>query len=164
LRSLQYEGVDIESCDGCRGEWLDADELGKIVQLREERFDDELRRALAAAAPIRGVRLADVDRDLTCPACGGQTDPVNYGGDTGIILDRCAACGGFWVEDEELEKVQMLVEGWHDALPEDLARYGPMLRDVEVRMDAADDVHPSRIPLVGRFINTLVNKILDVTV
>lgn len=164
LRSIRYEGIDIETCQHCGGEWLDADELGKVVQIREVKFDDQERRAIAESTTITGVRLKDVDRDLTCPKCGGTTDPVNYGGDTGIILDRCPSCRGFWLDGQELEKVQMLVEGWKDLLPEDLADYGPKLRDVAAKLDQEDDVHPSRLPLIGRFINTIVNGILDLTV
>ena len=57
----------------------------------------------------------------------------------------------------------MLVEGWEDKLPEDLQKYGPRLRDVAARVDRDDDVSSSRLPLVGRFINTCINGILDLT-
>jgi len=161
LRGIRYEGIEIETCDSCQGEWLDADELGKIVRLREEIFDVQERRAVAESTTITGVVLEDVDRDLVCPKCGATTDAVNYGGDTGIIIDRCTGCRGFWLDDGELEKIQMVVEGWDDALPDDLAEHGERLRNVAARMDRDDDVHPSRIPVVGRFINSLVNGILD---
>ncbi len=163
LTTIDYEGVEIETCSNCQGEWLDADELGKIVRLREVKFDEQARRAIAESTTITGVKLEDVDRDLTCPKCGGTTDALNYGGDSGIILDRCTSCGGFWLDRDELEKVQMLVEGWEDKLPEDLQKYGSMLRDVEVKLDREDDVHVSRIPIVGGFINTMINGILDLT-
>ncbi|MAG94633.1 MAG: hypothetical protein CMJ48_12925 [Planctomycetaceae bacterium] len=162
LRTITYEGVEIETCEGCGGEWLDADELGHVVRAREERFNEHERRAIAEATGITGVRLEDVDRDLVCPKCGGTTDAINYGGDSGIIIDRCTACHGFWLDGAELEKIQMVVEGWEDALPEDLAQHGPKLHDVAVQMDRDDDVTISRLPLVGRYINTLINGILDV--
>lgn len=162
LRQLQYEGIAIESCAGCGGHWLDADELGKIVRIRQVKFDPDAQRAIAEATTITGVVLAEVDRDLLCPRCGSQTDSINYGGDTGILLDRCTGCRGFWLDAEELEKVQMLVERWQDGLEDDLQKYRAMLRDVEVRLDAADDVTVSQLPFVARFINAAVNGILDV--
>lgn len=162
LRTIQYEGIDIETCDHCGGDWLDADELSKITVIREVIFDVDERRAIAEAEPIRGVRPQDVDRDLVCPKCGATTDVVNYGGNSGILVDRCTGCGGFWLDASELEKVQMVVEGWEDALPEDLRKYGPKLRDVAVRMDIEDDVRVSRLPIIGGFINMCVNGILDV--
>jgi len=161
LRSIRYEGIEIETCDDCGGEWLDADELGKIVRLREVKFDAEERRAIAESTTYTGVRLEDVDRDLVCPKCGATTDPLNYGGGSGIILDRCTGCRGFWLDAGELEKVQMLIEGWKDALPDDLKKYGPKLRDIAAKVDAEDDANLSRLPLVGRFLNTCVNGILD---
>ncbi len=161
LRTTQYEGIQIETCDSCQGEWLDADELGKIVKIREMKFSESERLAIVRSTTITGVRLDDVDRDLPCPKCGGATDAINYGGDSGIIIDRCTQCRGFWLDDGELEKVQMLIEGWEDALPDDLAKHGQKLRDVEARLDREDDVHPSRIPVIGRFINSAINGILD---
>ena len=61
------------------------------------------------------------------------------------------------LQRELLEKVQMLIEGWDDALPDDLAKHGAKLRDVAAKMDAEDDVSPSRFG----FINLIINGILD---
>ncbi len=158
-----FMGIEIETCPACKGEWLDADELGKIVKIREQRFDEQERRAIVESTGITGVKLEDVDRDLQCPKCDGVTDAINYGGDSGIVLDRCDSCRGFWLDGDELEKVQMLVEGWEDCLSDDLKQYGPKLRDVAAKVDEEDDVKISRLPLVGRFINTLINGILDLS-
>ena len=163
LRSIEYEGLQIETCDGCAGEWIDWGELGKIVRIREARFDAKGRRAIAESTTITGIVLENVDRDLTCPKCGGTTDPVNYGGDTGIIIDRCTSCRGLWVDGGELERIQMIVEGWEDALPDDLQEYGPVLRNIAAKQDKTDDVHVSRMPFVGGFINSAINGILDLT-
>ncbi len=162
LRTIDYEGLSIEACSQCNGEWLDSDELGKVVAIREVRFNSEEKRAIAESTTITGVVLEDVARDLKCPKCDGITDALNYGGDTGIIIDRCTVCHGLWLDDRELEKIQMLIEGWDDALPADLEKYGPMLRYVADELDKADDVTVSRIPVIGQFINSIINGILDV--
>ena len=106
LRTTEYEGLKIETCPGCAGEWLDDGELKHVVKAREVRFDEGERQALAQAAKITGVRVQDEDRDLQCPKCGGATDAINYGGDTGIIIDRCTQCRGIWLDQGELEHVQ----------------------------------------------------------
>ena len=157
LRTMTYEGIKVETCDACGGEWLDAEELGHIVKTREVRFSAQERQAIAQATSIKGVRLSDVDRDLSCPKCGGTTDALNYGGDTGIILDRCTSCHGLWLDNEELEKIQKLVEGWEDGLEGDLAQYSGRLHDVAAEVDANDDFSYSR----GRYINTMINGVLD---
>ncbi|MFH1749182.1 MAG: zf-TFIIB domain-containing protein [Planctomycetota bacterium] len=157
LRTVDYEGIQVETCRSCGGEWLDSDELGHVVRAREERFGVDERRAIAESTTIKGVVLKDVDRDLACPKCGSTTDPVNYGGNTGLIVDRCTSCRGFWLDAAELEKVQMLVEGWDDQLPDDLAKFGPRLREIEKKWDQADNVSVSRFS----FVNAMINGILD---
>jgi len=163
LETIDYEGISIETCNKCNGDWLDDGELGKIVRIREVKFDPDERRAIAESTTITGVVLEEIDRDLKCPKCGGTTDAVNYGGDTGIIIDRCTSCRGIWLDGDELEKIQMVVEGWDDALPEGLQKYGPKLRDIAAKLDKPEAVRVSRLPLIGRFINSAINGILDLT-
>jgi Zn-finger nucleic acid-binding protein len=105
---------------------------------------------------IKGIKL-DLNRHLTCPRCRGNTHPFNYGDDTGIIIDQCGACHGVWLDRGELEKIQELVEGWEDELPEDLAQYGPKLRQISADEDKDLDVHISHVHLI----NSLINGILD---
>lgn len=157
LTAIDYEGLEIETCSNCGGEWLDGDELGKVVRIRETRFDAGEQRAIAEAEPVHGIPTHEAGHDLNCPRDDAAMQPVNYGGSTGIIVDRCPTCKGMWVDAGELEKVQMLVESWKDDLPEDLKKYGPTLSRVEAEVDARDDIRVSRIP----FINTLINGILD---
>jgi len=158
LTTIDYEGIKIETCNNCQGEWLDADELKHIVRTREIHFDPQERQAIAQATKITGVPLDDEDRDLNCPKCGGQTDAVNYGGDSGIIIDRCTSCGGIWLDAGELEHIQMVVEGWKDGLKGDLAKYSPRLHQIAGKLDQDDDVRVSRVG----FINVLMNGILDI--
>ena len=162
LCTVSYEGVEIETCPACKGEWLDAGELGNIIRLREKRFNEQERQAIAKSATYTAVSLDEADRDLLCPKCGGRTDAVNYGSGSGIIIDKCPACGGIWVDGGELEKIQALAEGWQDMLPEDLKQYGPKMRDIAARYDDEDNVGIARVPLVGGFLNLMVNGIVDI--
>ncbi|RME37499.1 MAG: hypothetical protein D6788_09350 [Planctomycetota bacterium] len=157
LEPITYEGITIETCPACGGEWLDAGELRHIVKAREVRFDEAQRRALAQATKITPVDLARADRDLLCPKCGGRTDALNYGGDSGLIIDRCPDCHGIWLDAGELEKVQMLVEGWEDGLPDDLKQHGARLRRIAREVEERSKVKVSRFG----FINAIINGILD---
>ena len=47
-------------------------------------------------------------------------NPINYAGDSGVVVDRCPSCTGLWLEHSELEKVQILLEKWEDAAPAQL--------------------------------------------
>ncbi len=162
LKMILYEGIVVETCESCQGEWLDAEELRRIVTLRRVKFDEEERRAIAQSTTITGVELADVDRDLPCPKCNGATDAINYGGDSGIIIDRCTKCRGIWMDGGELEKIQLLAEGWDDGLEEDLKKFGGMLKNVATDMDKNDDAKISNLPYIGAFINTCLNGIMDI--
>jgi Zn-finger nucleic acid-binding protein len=157
LKGIDYQGIHIETCPSCGGDWLDAGELGSIVRARNTRFDEKECIAIAQATKITGVKLSTLNRHLTCPKCAGTTQPVNYGDDTGLIIDKCAQCGGVWLERGEIEKIQELVEGWRDELPGDLAEYGPKLRQVAADVDRDEKVHIAHIPLM----NALINGILD---
>jgi Zn-finger nucleic acid-binding protein len=157
LQGVDYEGVHIETCPACGGDGLDAGELAGIVEARNRRFNEQECLAIAQAAKITGVKLSTLDRHLTCPKCGGTTHPVNYGDDTGLIIDKCAQCNGIWLERGELEKIEELAEGWRDELPDDLAKYGPKLRQVAADVNRDMQVHISHVPLI----NSLINGILD---
>jgi len=135
LKQVDYEGILIEVCESCEGQFLDDGELRNITRARERKYDAESRHALAKASKIQGVVLSKVDRKLSCPKCGGTTKAVNYGGDSGIIIDRCEQCRGIWLDGGELAKIEMLVEGWEDELPNDLKRYGLQLKSAEEKAD-----------------------------
>lgn len=165
MHRIEYEGIALESCSRCNGEWLDHDEIGKITKLREVRFDPQVRRAVAEAASFPGIPVEERERRVVCPKCYVPMNPVNYGGGSGIVVDRCPECKGFWLDDKELEGVQMVVEGWDDALPEDLAEHSARLHDVSVAtesLDETDEIRHSRLPVVGPFINACVNGIINI--
>ncbi len=162
LSTVTYEGIEVETCNACGGCWLDADELGSIVRLREQRFTAEQRTAIDTFGQIHGIPVQDIERHIICPGCSASTGPINYGGDTGIIINRCPQCHGIWLDVGELEHIQMLVEAWKDGLPDDLRTYGPMLDRVAGELEASNQVTVSTLPLVAGFINAAVNGILDI--
>ena len=157
LETIDYEGIKIETCPECEGQWLDASELRHIVNAREVRFNEEERLAIAAATKITPVQVEKQDRDLPCPKCGGQTDTLNYGGDTGIMIDKCTGCGGFWLDAGELERIQMVVEGWQDGLPDVLRKHGPRLRQIAAEVEQRSKVKVSRLSFVNAIINGVMN-------
>jgi len=160
LSSLQYEGITVETCGTCSGCWLDADELGRIVRIREKRFSPQQWSSIDSLAKIPGIPVEEIERDIVCPSCDTSTGPINYGGDTGMIIDRCPKCRGIWLDVGELESIQMLVESWKDSLPDDLHRFGPLLDRVADDLKTGNQVAVSNLP--AGFINAVINGILDV--
>jgi len=161
LNGVDHEGVHIATCPSCGGDWLDAGELGAIVKARKGRFDQAECLKMAQAAKITGVKLRTLDRHLTCPSCGGTTHPVNYGDDSGIIIDKCGQCGGVWLDKGEIENIEELVEGWHDELPDDMAQFGAKMCQVQSEVNKDLAVPITHIRMIDLMINGVLNFIGD---
>ncbi len=159
LKPVDYEGVEVDVCETCGGEFLDADELGHIVRVREEVFPDDVREVLSLRQPVFGVPIEERRRQLCCPKCGCEMHALNYSTDSGVYVDRCGACGGFWLDADELEHVQILAEHWADEAPEVARRMAGRLE--AARLEAARRSNGVFAGSRFAFVNALINRILD---
>lgn len=158
LKTIAYEGVRIETCPGCGGEWLDDEELKQIVQTVEETFPRDMKDSLDAINVSIFTIDESVENQLTCPKCPSvQMNRFNYACSSGIALDKCPQCGGIWLDRDEIEKVQMLVEEWRGKLQEDVARFAPILKKVEAEMEQQDR-EDFRISRFG-FVNAVLRRV-----
>lgn len=163
LTPVMYEGVEIDVDPETGGVWLDAGELNHIIDAREKLFSREELADMAERPKVFGVAQDELDTQRVSPITGKPMRPVNYGGDSGIIIDRCEDTGGLWLDAGELEKIQQLVEAWENQQPEKKDEIEKLLKRTEAELDANDDVTISRLPLVGGFVNALINGVLDLT-
>lgn len=159
LKPVDYEGVEIDVCETCGGEFLDADELGHIVRVREQVFSDDVREVLSLREPIFGVPVEERRRSLCCPKCHTDMRTINYSTDSGVYVDRCEGCGGFWLDADELEHVQILSEHWVDEAPEVARKMAGQLE--QARLDAASKTSGVFSGSRFAFVNALINRILD---
>src|ERR1043165_4914782 len=101
-------GATVETCPTCSGMFLRHGELNAI------------------AHPVRGdIEYSTVDGDtfahdddhgaLSCPNDGGTMAKVDFNIETSIILDYCRDCGGFWVDADELPRIEAEVKRLSDA-------------------------------------------------
>ncbi len=159
LATICYEGVSIHACESCGGEFLEPEQIAHIVRTREELFDQELDREAFAAAPCFGVPDEQVERQLECPGCSAAMNVINYGGDSGVFVDKCGQCGGVWLDHEELEKVQAIMEKWRDAAPIQIQAVAADLERARLRAAKSTQhaFHGSRFS----FVNALINRVLD---
>lgn len=158
LVSDEYEGVPLAACPQCKGQWVDRAGLRAIIDIREKSWDEAALKALERA-PMRGVKLDTVREDLPCPSCGGVMEAFHYGGDTGIILDKCRPCGGIWLDGGELEKVQMVVESSDMDLAADAKRFSGDLRLEADRQDKLEqrDYDRSGAPLMTAIVDRYID-------
>lgn len=159
LRTIEYEGVSIRTCDSCGGEFLGAAEIRHIVGTREQRFSAETLAAMAGRSPAFGVPDDQQQRSMTCPSCNAPMTARNYCGDTGVCVDRCEGCGGVWLDHQELEHVQALMERWEDDAPEQVRLIAGELE--EARRAAAAQTNNAFAGSRFAFVNALINRVLD---
>ncbi len=159
LRELSYEGAHIHTCDACGGEYIAPDAMTSIVNTREKRFPGAAPGELAAHKPVFGVPEAETRRVVGCPGCDGAMEVVNYGGDSGVFVDRCPRCGGLWLDCDELEKIQILMERWTDEAPATLRQFSVELE--HARRQAAESVSECFTGSRFAFVNAIVNRVLD---
>jgi Zn-finger nucleic acid-binding protein len=128
LRTITYEGSNIETCPDCEGEWLDRGELIQIVRTVEKSFPPEMRDSLDALNENIFTVDESLQNQLSCPKCPDtELNRFNYASSSGVALDKCPKCGGIWLDKDELEKVQILVEEWHGKAKETAAEFAPLL-------------------------------------
>jgi Zn-finger nucleic acid-binding protein len=159
LEAAEYEGVPIHTCNTCGGEFVGGEEFRRIVDNRKERFDAAMKDELAESKPSFGAVSTQPKRALPCPACGQAMKVANYAGDSGIFVDRCDVCSGLWLDHEELEKVQIVMERWADEAGDQIQAIAGELETA--RRKAADSTTGSFSGSRFAFVNALINRLLD---
>ncbi len=160
LKTIDYEGAQIETCPDCGGEWLDQGELKRIVQTVEESFPQDMRDSLDAVNKNIYSIDESVENQLSCPKCPTiELNRFNYASSSGIAIDKCPECAGIWLDKNEIEHVQVLVEEWRGKLEEDRAKFGPVLE--KIKQEAEDrDRKASQVSRFG-FINAVLRRVMN---
>ena len=87
--------VMLDVCPKCHGLWLDSGELDRLDQ--------------SPWANIEELMYYPVDEKrnpVSCPKCAVDLDPVSPADFSDVVVDRCANCSGFWLDNGELERMQ----------------------------------------------------------
>ena len=119
LRPADYEGVSVLACQACGGRLASPQAIGRILARREVGFTDEQRRLAAFAASegdhLRRQAILSRGRDRRgfkpCPLCGKSMVRRHYDLQHAVEVDSCQVCDRIWFEKDELEVLQLLVEG-----------------------------------------------------
>jgi hypothetical protein len=159
LAPVVYDDQNIEVCTQCKGEWLAAEELGKIVEHHDEIFTPKEIASIQGVSKEIFTAEKDDHDELECPQCGVSMEHFNYGETSGVILHKCIECDGIWMDKDELRKVEILVDGWKGALQEDVKKFGPILAKVEKQEDAELDRNVS-ISKFG-FVNAILRRFCE---
>ena len=160
LTVVEYAGVQVEICSECRGEWLHAEELQKIVEHHDHVLSaKEITSLEPVSKPVSAMEGKDRDI-LNCPHCETiELERFNYADNSGLMLHICPECGGIWADKEQLEKLDELVDDWKNCLNQDLATYAPILKKIEAeeRKGIDREVSVSRFG----FVNAVLRKFCE---
>jgi Zn-finger nucleic acid-binding protein len=112
LETETRHGAEIEVCLACRGLYLSPGELDRIADphqgdLEFSTLDDE------------SFHHDDVHGTTACPACADHVmKKVEFNIYTGIILDYCEGCRGFWLDGKEMGRINEEVRALNEASTE----------------------------------------------
>lgn len=91
LLVLEFDGVEIDYCDACRGIWLDPEEMTALLGAG----------AQAALAPEPGEVLPK-EAQRRCPRCRGYMRKRAAGAKSPVTVDLCRRGHGLWLDAGEL--------------------------------------------------------------
>lgn len=109
----KYEGVNVDTCQGCFGVWLDEGELLEIVSVKQKKISTDLVKEVVSNS-FYGIPESEKENKLLCAHCNNEMKPINYDISSGVIIDRCNHGHGIWLDKHELEKVQAFREYWSE--------------------------------------------------
>ncbi len=113
-----YEGVELDKCPKCRGLWLDPGELERIQRTQEVDYSSRLQEAVNAAAAAYNHERQLQEQALACPACGVTMEKQEHGFNKWVVIDFCPGCRGIWLDEGELEALELYYEQEHARHPE----------------------------------------------
>ena len=91
LQTISKSGEEVEMCPVCGGLWCDANELARLVGTADDLPASENLRVDGMRAP--------------CPACPESMTRRFYSQSRRVMVDRCPACRGIWLDENELSDI-----------------------------------------------------------
>lgn len=103
LVRVTFRGVDIHLCYSCRGVWLDAGQLERLLQDATQSIA-----LLNSGKPYLHSR----EKTRLCPRCGDEMKKMTMGIDSPVVIDSCPRGHGEWYDRGELRA--LLEQGGQD--------------------------------------------------
>lgn len=109
--------IQVDRCAICKGLWLDKGELEQIQETIERdhtKLKDEAVNTVEAAYEQVGQRQQGPAR---CPRCDAEMDTQEYGYNSQVIIDVCPEGCGVWLDDGELQRLEVFYEKGREENP-----------------------------------------------
>jgi len=102
----RYEATSIHECQACRSVWISTDALSSAIGSTEKFFSaDEIKNILSTLR-----QTPQAARNLKCPTCSDVMVCHHYAADLEIQIDRCPKDHGVFLDNSELEAIQLKFE------------------------------------------------------
>lgn len=118
LREAFYEGVPVKICPKCEGKLVPSHLVDRIIARKEVDFSDRLKsqahefRETFMSNPLRTRKITlQQPSAAVCPDCGTRMLPRPFNYQYIVPVDKCLACYKTWFDTDELEILQILIEG-----------------------------------------------------
>ena len=114
LKHREYErAVMVDQCGACDGMWLDQWELKAIQANKGKNYSAEIKQ-LPNLVNDSYLQALEKDRPaLNCPKCSGQLDRREHGYCSQILVDVCHDCQGVWLDNGEIQALEIFFERSH---------------------------------------------------
>ena len=122
---VEYEGVEIDCCVNCGGNWLDAGELTWLAELSGAE-PGRIREAIDQAS--RGPTV-----ERRCPRCNKRLRSITVTADAPVELDRCRRGHGLWFDAGEVATV---IAAFHEGEEGAVARFLAELHHSELESNS----------------------------
>jgi Zn-finger nucleic acid-binding protein len=93
--------VHVDACDACGGMFFEKGEMGTYLK-----FSDDV--------PNYKELHAQAKASCACPACGKQMHELRYVPGQALMVDRCSACGGIWLDGGEASGAKSVADKQDD--------------------------------------------------
>lgn len=103
LVTASTDGAEIDSCTECGGSWVEYSDERSFLHMQPQVFSvDEIKRLRRVYEPMGVVEPVKYHK---CPVCGEHMYRRNWGGHSGVIVDRCEKHGQ-WYDAGEVDKIR----------------------------------------------------------
>lgn len=110
LSQEKYEGVVVDKCPSCNGLWVAGSRLAQIIDIREKTFSiEEIAEYNKLHEQHHGL-VNEASSAVACPECGTKMTQNHYNYAAEVLIDRCPNGHGIWLDQGEIEHIQMAVE------------------------------------------------------
>ncbi len=111
LQSQKYEAeIEIDKCHICDGAFLDSGELEQIQETQEKDYSEQLSQMPDLIGRAYHQALEKKLEAILCPKCNSQTERKEYAYCSQIMIDKCLSCQGIWLDQGELEALEIFFE------------------------------------------------------